>query len=179
MRRIVMIGVLFSVVCGLCVMPTAHAATEVELCGFATGLADGLIITGLAPEGGPFVMVTGWVQFVPTLYTLLGSGSFVRTPGDVHTFSGGVLLTNNTDAFANNPICAVSPVVQIDDPRVPSFSGSAQMRCVAGDRGPFTVTIQFTLIPCDDPGPFTAAVEAQPVSKVPAGYAPNEYRHRP
>jgi hypothetical protein len=192
MRRMIMLGVLFSVVYGLWGVPTARALTSVKLCGSANGLADSLIISGLFDQDGPFVMATTWVEFVPTVYTLLGGGAVIRTIGDVTTFSGGLTITNNSSAFGNNPTCAVSPVLEIEQSQPLIVSGTAQLRCVAGPGSPFTVTISFTLIPCNDPGPFVGseqdAVAAfqegastfegfEDRSHLPAaGFAPNESR---
>ena len=159
MRRIIMVSVLFSVICllsGLWGIPDARAAS-VKLCGSANGLADSLIISGTFDPSGPFVMDTDWVQFVPTLYTLLGGGAVIRTIGDVETFSGGLTVTNNSTLFANNPTCAVSPVLEIDQLQPLTASGSAELRCVGGPSMPFTVTITFTLVSCNDPGPFGVA----------------------
>ena len=186
MRRIVMFGVVLSMVCWLWGASDARATTAIKLCGSANRLADSLIISGTFDQDGPFVMTTSWVQFVPTLYTLLGSGTIIRTIGDATTFSGGLTVTNKSDAFANNPVCAVAPVLQIEQLQPLTVSGSAELRCVAGPGDPFTVTISFTLIACNDPGPFGVASEQSAVSafqgspgsetKLPAGYAPNEYR---
>jgi hypothetical protein len=185
MRRILMFGVVLSLICLLSVS-TARATTAIKLCGQANRLADSIILSGLFDQDGPFVMTTSWVQFVPTLYTLLGSGAVIRTIGDVTTFSGGMTVTNNSDAFANNPTCAVSPVLQIDQLQPLQVSGSAELRCIGGPSSPFTVTINFTLVSCNDPGPFGVAAEQSAVSafqsspgaetRLPAGYAPNEYR---
>jgi hypothetical protein len=189
MRRMIMLGVLFSVICllsGLWAVPTARATTAIKLCGSANGLADSLIIAGTFDPSGPFVMDTDWVQFVPTVYTILGGGAVIRTIGDVSTFSGGLTVTNNSSAFGNNPTCAVSPVLEIEQSQPLMVSGTAQLRCVGGPGSPFMVTINFTLVPCNDPGPFPVASleDAAPTfegfedrSHVPAaGYAPNEYR---
>ncbi len=197
MRRILIVSLLFSIIGGLWVS-TARASTAIKLCGSANGLADSLIISGTFDQDGPFVMATSWVQFVPTLYTLLGGGAVIRTIGDVTTFTGGLTVTNNSTAFANNPVCAVAPVLEIDHLQPLQVSGTAELRCVAGPVTPFTVTIEFTLVSCNDPGPFAiAAPQGSSVSafqqatvaavqdalqgkydrsKPAAGYAPNEYR---
>jgi hypothetical protein len=186
MRRIIMLGVVLSVICGLWGAPMARATTAVKLCGSANGLADSLIISGLFDQDGPFVMATTWVEFVPTVYTILGGGAVIRTIGDVSTFSGGLTVTNNSTAFLNNPTCAVSPVLEIEQSQPLMVSGSAQLRCVGGPGNPFTVTINFTLIPCNDPGPFAPASleDAVPTfegfedrAHLPAaGFALTEYR---
>jgi hypothetical protein len=185
MRRILIVSLLFSVICALWVS-TARASTAIKLCGSANGLADSLIISGLFDQDGPFVMHTAWVQFVPGLYTLLGGGAVIRTIGDVTTFSGGLTVTNNSALFANNPTCAVSPVLSIDQLQPLQVSGTAELRCIGGPGDPFTVTISFTLVSCNDPGPFGVSSEQSVVSafqgspgaetKPAAGYAPNEYR---
>lgn len=191
MRRILLVSLL----CLLTLAwwsPAAQALTSIKLCGSANGLADSLIISGTFDPSGPFVMDTDWVQFVPTVYTLLGGGAVIPTIGHPSTFDGGLTITNNSDAFANNPTCAVTPVFEIvpSQPQRLTVSGSAELRCVGGPGSPFTVTISFTLVSCNDPGPFgvssglsaeTAAVaefKGSPgwETRLPAGYAPNEYR---
>jgi hypothetical protein len=185
MRRILLVSL-------LCVFtlawwsPAADALSSVKLCGSANGLADSLIISGTFDQDGPFVMATTWVEFVPTVYTLLGAGAVIRTIGDVSTFSGGLTITNNSSAFGNNPTCVVSPVLEIEQSQPLIVSGSAQLRCVGGPGSPFTVTINFTLIPCNDPGPFPVASLEDAAQTfegfedrshlLAAGYAPNEYR---
>jgi hypothetical protein len=190
MRRLVLLTLLFSVICGLLAAPSATALTSIKLCGSANGLADSLIISGTFDPSGPFVMDTDWVQFVPTVYTLLGGGAVIRTIGDPDTFSGGLMVTNNSDLFANNPTCAVTPILEIVQSNPLMVSGSAALRCVGGPGSPFTVTIAFTLVSCNDPGPFAqssglsaeaaavGAFEGSPgwQSRLPAGAAPNEYR---
>jgi hypothetical protein len=190
MRRFIMLGVVFSIICllsGLWGVPTARALTSVKLCGSANGLADSLIIAGTFDPSGPFVMDTDWVQFVPTLYTLLGGGAIIRPiGGGVRDAIGGLTVTNNSTLFANNPTCAVSPVFHIEQSQPLEVSGSAELRCVGGPGDPFTVTITFTLISCNDPGPFGAAPQEGALtayegsryrSHMPAaGEAPNEWR---
>jgi hypothetical protein len=185
MRRILLVSLLCLFTVSWWSLP-ARATTSVKLCGSANGLADSLIISGLFDQDGPFVMATTWVEFVPTVYTLLGSGAVIRTIGDVNTFSGGLTITNNSSAFGNNPTCAVSPVLEIEQSQPLIVSGTAQLRCIGGPGSPFTVTISFTLVSCNDPGPFPVASLHDAAatfegfddrSHLPAaGYAPNEYR---
>jgi hypothetical protein len=183
MRRILMFGVVFSMMGLLWSAPTASALQSVKLCGSATGLADSLIISGLFDDsGGPFVMHTAWIQFVPTIYKLQGGGAVSE---DVMGIDGGLTITNSSDAFGNNPTCSVAPVFQIESKSPLRVSGSAQLRCIGGPGMPFMVNINFNLISCNNRGPFEPAAEravsifeeAEQRMHLPAaGYLPNEYR---
>jgi hypothetical protein len=190
MRRMIMRSILlFSVICllsGLWGVPTARALTSIKLCGVANGLADTIILSGTFEPGGPFVMDMDWIQFVPTIYTLIGDGALIRTIENTSTFSGVAFVGNNSDAFLNNPTCKVSSTLQIVQSQPFEVDGTARFQCFNGPQSPFTVSISFTLIPCDDPGLFAMAAERDEASKLkaspgwetrlPAGYAPNEYR---
>jgi hypothetical protein len=80
----------------------------------------------------------------------------------------------------------VSSTLQIVQASPLEVDGTARLQCFDGPQSPFTVTISFTLIPCDDPGLFATAAERDAASelkaspgwetRLPAGHALNEYR---
>jgi hypothetical protein len=179
MRRILFYSFVFSVfLLGHAWDSLDAQQRTVKLCGFPENLADSLILSGFDPSSGPFVLNTSWVDRVPTLFTLLGNLTFVRDTGDVNTFIGGGTLTNNSEAFANNPTCAANATIEVTNSAPLTVAGTAQYRCIGGSGSPFIVSFPFELAPCDDPGPFDQASQRMALSGERPTLAdmPNEYR---
>lgn len=163
-RMTVVMGLLWLCLGSWRMGPLAEAATDLQLCGW-TQFADFVIIGAQIQEGSRLIIPSSWIQLVPNLYSLLGSGVIIRDPLEPQRFLGGLTIVNTTDLFGGNPSCAVSQILTVDDPDLPSYAATATLSCIGGVRGPFQVTLAMTLLSCQEPGfPVSTSTE-KPMSR--------------
>lgn len=195
MQRCILLGVCLILLVSLGLVRPSAQAQEIQLCGF-TQFADFVIIGATVQDGTRLIIPSSWIQVVPNFYQLLGSGVIIRHPTALHPFIGGFTVVNESDLFQQNPICTVSPAIDVEDEDLPSYAGTAKLLCVAGPSGPFLVTLQLLLTTCDEPDFPSGELVDHPTTtrldrlradrrqtlamahRLRAGEATNEYRRR-
>ena len=180
MNRIPPISLYLVLLLSLALSPLSAQITDrpVQLCG-TTQFADTVIIDATVREGGRLVIGSRWVQDAPNLYTLLGTGTFVRSPTPpLDHFLGRFHIVNDSLSFDENPTCIAKKVdIGDDNPSIPSYVGTAVLFCTGGPNFPFQVTLNMILLNCSDTG-FPGAASAQASQeRIAAGDASNnEYQ---
>lgn len=128
---------------------------QIQLCGF-TQFVDFVIIDATVHDGSRLVLPSSWIQIAPHIYTLMGSGPFIRDPllTDPNLFMGQFMLVNTSSSFFGNPACTadVTLLNTSTSLAVPTFAGTATLLCFGGSSGRFQVTLQLNLTTCDEPG---------------------------
>ena len=140
---------------------TSAPAQALQLCGL-TQFADTVTLSVSQDPGPQLVLSSNWVQTVPNLYDLTGPGTIIQKFLPQQVFVGSGMLGNTSELFGGNPVCRVTPTIEVENAELKVFTGTLVLLCVAGPSGPFQVTLDVILAPCQEPAfPGASALQQQ------------------